>query len=750
MRSLFLISILSTVFSTSKNNNRNVQSVYIGLKNTTRPQSLSPRESLASGDQFGHAVAIWDDICLVSATKRAVLSSSSSSSSSTTHAENDGVVFIFQQDSEDRQWRDIGFVLASSVPEDGFGESLSIYRGTAAIGAPKDDSRGENSGKVYVYYTTTSSNGQNILGNYQTLHSEQQRDNDYFGFSVAVVPGDAYYSHGTVIVGAYGHDWDGHMVDSGAVFIFANSGNAWFQVTMVQPSQPYVNGYFGWSISGYGNAVAIGAPGQESVFLFHLEPVQVECPHDRPPDQMPSACQEHHYRKLQGQPGEHHTYSAWNYIEILHVQNPMDTNKGELFGTSVAVMNETALTVVIGAPYDNSAGTASGAVLILTRLPKGDIWNSWTPGNPNVLNFNEENNLRIRNSPDSRILQPQQGNDPRMNIWKIRSNTYTTDKDGSYWMVSKKVHGSSAMERFGQSVAVSENHIIIGTNPGTSKRGSAAVMVFNSTSTRQTDCPIYKGPLYMKEWSKETDLYDYNGGVGDYFGYTVGIYEETAVVGGFLTGYKSEWNIGTGGAYIYDAIQLVTVSNVVSTSSTSDSALTINNPFLRVTVYSMIVVLVFTVFGGLLYTLNSNLNFSFKLPFSPDKDMDMSVDSTELSSSHPLTSGDEKKLSLPTHQKRSNYSNLRTDSPRNADEIKNAEKPNTPPYPQNTTRYPENSPRRSRTNQYLHQTKQTYGNQGTQQSPGSSTPHTGYSNSAHSYPPNATSSRNEKPRTFQY
>lgn len=753
---LFLILFNILLFSEIHNlahaavtETKTYQKVYVGLKNSTRPQSLKPIESLANGDQFGHTVAIWDDICLISASKRAV-KSSSSSSSSTTHADNDGVVFIFKQNSNDRKWRDIGVVLASSVPDDGFGESLSIYRGTAAIGAPKDDTHGANSGRVYVYYTTSSSNGQNILGNYQILSSEQQRENDYFGCSVAVVPGEAYYSHGTILVGAYGHDWDGHMVDSGAVFIFANSGNAWFQVTMIQPSQPYANGYFGWSISGYSNAVAVGAPGQESVFVFHLEPVDAECPHDRPPDQMPSACQDPHFRKLQGEPG-HHTYTAWNYLEILHVQNPMETNKGELFGTSVSIINETVLTVVVGAPYDNSAGTASGAILILTRFPKGDIWNSWTPGNPNNNgNFDHERNLRV--SPDSRILQPQQGNDPRMNIWKIRSNTYTTDKDGSYWMMSKKFKGSSAMERFGQSVAVSDNHIVVGTHPGASKRGSATVLVFNTTTVRQTDSPIFKGPLYMKEWKEETDLYDYYGGVGDYFGYTVGIYKETAIIGSFLTGYKSEWNIGTGAAYIYDAIQLVEVLET-STSTTSESnALTLNNPFLRVTVYSIITVLVFVVFGGVLYTLHSNLNLSVKLPsvsFSPDKEMDNSVDSMELTSSHPLNSRkDEKKTPLPIHQKRSNYSNLRTDrnSSRNYDDSKDMEKPYTPSYPQPaTTKYPDNS-RRSRTNQYLHQTKQSYGNQGTQMSSNTSS-HIDYaSNSA--YPSNSYSS--EKQRTFQY
>jgi hypothetical protein len=677
MRSFHYINTLILIFLSSFEffTRAETQSVYMGLKNSTKPQSLKPRDSLASGDQFGQAVAIWDDVCLISATKRAVLSSSSSS----VHADIEGVVFVFKQ-NERRQWSDTGAVLASSVAEDGFGHSVSIYQGTAAIGAPYDDMHGVDSGLAYVYYSTSSSGGENLLGNYYTLQSEHQRAYDYFGYSVAVVPGDSYYSHGTVLVGAYGHDWDGRMINSGAVFVFANSGTDWFQVVMLQPSQPYMDGHFGWSLAGYKNAVAVGAPGQESAYVFHLEPVRTECPHDMPPDEMPAGCQEHfRQRKLQGGDPAHHTYMSWNYIEILHVQNSMETNKGDLFGSSVAVINETSLTVVVGSPYDGSSGTASGAVVILTQLPKSDIWNSWSPGNPNNAEHHSGANiLQLRSEESSRQLQPQEMIDHRMNIWNIRSNTYTTDKDGSYWMLAKKITGSS-MDRFGQSVAVSDNHVLVGTNAGNSKKGKATIFVFNSTKWQQTDSPIYRGPLYMKEWKKETDLYDAYGGVGDYFGYTLGIYEETAIIGAFLTGYQSKWNIGTGGAYVYDAIQLVTINNeekiVSSTSSSGDSnSLTIQNPFLRIIIYSSIVLLALVVFVTLLHTLHSNLGFKIPTSLSAslsslkfnsaekgivDFDEDSvgrSFDTTEMTSSHPLTAYEEKR-SLPSHQRYSNNNN---------------------------------------------------------------------------------------------
>jgi hypothetical protein len=785
--------------------------MYFGLRNSTLPQALRPKDQLASGDQFGRAVAVWDNLCLVSATKRAVFSSSP-------HADLDGVVYVFKQDSNTRQWEDTGTILASTIPDDGFGESVSLYQGTAAVGAPYDTTYGEKSGLVYVYYSTTSSNGQHVLGSYQTLHSDLQKSGDYFGHSVAVVPGAAYYSHGTVLVGAYGHDWDGRLVDSGAVFIFANSGTSWSLVTMIQPSQPSANGHFGWSLSGYSNAVAVGAPGQESAFLYHLEPIQTDCPREGPPEQMPVACQDQHsfrHRHLQGagvgageqQPG-HHTYSTWHYVEVLHVQNPLETNKGELFGTSVAVVNETTLTVVVGAPYDNSIGTACGAILILTQLPKSDIWNSWTPGSPTTVHSAAEV------STSHRQLQPQQEYDPRLNIWKVRTNTYTTDKDGAYWMLAKKMTGAYAMERFGQSVGLSDHHIIVGTHPGSTSKGSATILVFNTTTTRQTDSPIYQGPLYMKEWKKQTDLFDSQGGIGDYFGYTVGLHENIAVVGGFLTGFKSEWDIGTGGAYVYDAIRLVLVdtsaSSTSSSSSRSSDPLSINNPLLRATVYSSIVVLVFVVFGVLATTLHSNLfspraagGSSISLVGTSSRELDQSggsADPADMTSSHPLTGHYQEKerlapsSSLPSHTRSADTRSSALPSHgggggRRYEPLNTHLPPPGPPPPTPSSYLPTTSPYSEpgrhrggggagsgggggRTSQYFHQP--SYGQQPQQPPPSphssyspSPSPHTsaalqpppqrGSYSSHQSYAPASASSRYTpaapppaSPRTFQY
>lgn len=624
--------------------------VYVGLSNSTIPFSLTPKESLVSGDQFGHSVAIWDNICIISATKRGIITNEG-------RVDADGVVFVFQQ-NEYRQWEDSEIILASYLPDDGFGESLSLYLTTAVIGAPKDDTLGTNTGYVYIFYTTSSSA---LFGNIQQIYSDKPEDNDYFGYSVAIIPGVGYYSHGAVIIGAYGHNRDNRIVDSGTVFIFANSGNNWYQATVIQSSQPYTNGYFGYSVSGYGNVIAIGAPGQEAVYVYHLEGIEHECPHEGVPEQMPSACQnqDHPHRLLQGAPGNElnqdqraHTYSTWEYVEILHVQNDIQYYKGDQFGSSVAIINDTSLMLAVGSPKDNDGGKEAGAVIIMCLLSAGDIWSSWSPDGDTVHHSNDVqlNHRSLQGGGGGGAGAGAVKDDAhQQNIWKIRSSEYTTDKDGSYWMLMSKKLGTYGGEMYGYRTAISDNHIIVGTNVGANGRGRAELLVLNETETLNVQSPVYKGALYHKDWLFEANLFDHQGGVGDYFGTAIAIHEDTAIVGGYLTGYKGTFALGTGGAYVYDAIRVygIPVTKSTSVSSTNSSGFMGNaGSFLS---FALFIVVIFVVGGYVAIQASkwsgesTNSAPSMVLPVwnstKTENAMDIStssVDTDDMNSRHPL------------------------------------------------------------------------------------------------------------------
>jgi hypothetical protein len=348
-----------------------------------------------------------------------------------------------------------------------------------------------------------------------------------------------------------------------------------------------------------------------------------------------------------------HTYSLWEYVEVLHVQNDLDDYKGDQFGASVSVLNETSLFLVIGAPYDNDGGREAGAVIVTCLLPMDDLWSSW---NPNDASGNHHRHLQGGGGGGGGGGAPAQGGegapaqgeppDHSQNIWNIRSSQYTTDKDGSFWMTMTKELGSYAKEMYGYRTAISAQHLLVGTNAGPLSRGRVELLVLNTSSYSHLQSPVYKGPLYQKEWLFESALFDYNGGQGDYFGSALAISEETALIGGYLTGFKDSFDVGTGGAYIYDAY-VVTVTETSSASSHSDTSSGgsfFSGPGSAV---SLALFLAVVVVGVAVVSVQSS-RWTLSLPSffgaggtdGRRKDLDSSVssvDTVDMDSRHPLT-----------------------------------------------------------------------------------------------------------------
>jgi hypothetical protein len=134
---------------------------------------------------------------------------------------------------------------------DGFGTSVSISGDQAVVGA-LDNLNGFDSGSARLF--ERNAGGADNWGEVKTLTASDAQGGDWFGLSIAI-EGD------TIVAGAPFEDAGGG--NAGAVYIFGrNQGGAnnWGQVKKIQASVPGVNDQFGWSISLYGNTVAVGAP----------------------------------------------------------------------------------------------------------------------------------------------------------------------------------------------------------------------------------------------------------------------------------------------------------------------------------------------------------------------------------------------------------------------------------------------------------------------------------------------------------
>jgi hypothetical protein len=679
MKWLFL-EIFLRVSSVFAGRAKNFEQVYVGLNNRTAPRELRPSSTtLDVGDVYGHAVAVWDDIALVSANKKELVN---------TEVGEYGLVFVFERD-ERRIWKDTGLILASWTPGDGFGNSLSIWDNIAVVGAPFDE---DSSGNVYV-----ASSGTRLLSDMRQLRPSVHERGCFFGFSVAIVGGSGEYSHGAVIVGAYRHSFNSDLKESGSVFVFSVNGGEWIERFILEPSSPSAHGHFGWSVAGSGNAIIVGAPGQESAFLFHLEYIAYECPIDgewyrehprdrvlggepqqgregeqqhqdqqhpdyssdqynecwTDPDDDPAGKEEeerreeHHLRRMQGPPDDqrHQTrfYHLWSYREVLHIQNDLMNHRGDLFGFSVAVSNHSAaLTLAVGSPLHSDLGSARGAVMVMTLLPRSDVYSTWNPHNSRYsgmrrasIHLSEDPNHG--NNQDQHEHEHENENEERNNNnrddgegdsssslagrWYIRSSQYAEDLDGQYWRRTEFV-GDQTNGQYGYAIAIGTNEILVGSFSPVDSIGHVQIVSLTSSDKEgvvEADVsPVFRGPLLGLDWRSTGSLVDSKGNEGDLFGSAVALHETTAVVGGLLTGYRSTTSIGSGAAYVFDG-----ASERIEMSMTKDV---------------FVVLIVCLVLVALYQALPVRLPHLSPKTITPSLDSSLSsVDTIDANSSHPLT-----------------------------------------------------------------------------------------------------------------
>ncbi|MDE0042718.1 MAG: hypothetical protein OXT74_11830 [Candidatus Poribacteria bacterium] len=157
-----------------------------------------------------------------------------------------GAAYIFRRSG--KTWKEqIRLFAPDPAEEDRFGESVSIYRTTAVVGASKDDDNGKNSGSVFVYVLdgTTWKPQAKIV-------PDDLAGSDAFGEAVSI-------DENTLAVGAPGHTHSGVRF-AGAVYIYVREGGKWEQQAKLTAEDPGKASQFGSNISLTFNTVVVGAP----------------------------------------------------------------------------------------------------------------------------------------------------------------------------------------------------------------------------------------------------------------------------------------------------------------------------------------------------------------------------------------------------------------------------------------------------------------------------------------------------------
>jgi len=207
-----------------------------------------------------------------------------------------------------------------SFADNYFGYSVSLSGNTLAVGSCKDDDNGEDSGAAYVFTRSGE-----VWIQQAKLTAADGLAGDEFGRSVSL-------SGDSLAVGAiFG---DGNVANSGAVYTFTRSGEAWNPQSKVTAVDGGANDFFGHSISLSGhNSLAVGA-------LYGRGKVSNS-----------GAAYVYTYGILNG----------WTQQGKVMAK---DGATNDLFGNSVSLSDDT---LAVGAFGDNDTATDSGSAYVFTR-----------------------------------------------------------------------------------------------------------------------------------------------------------------------------------------------------------------------------------------------------------------------------------------------------------------------------------------------------------------------------------------------
>ncbi len=295
-----------------------------GIDNWGEVTKLTASDAAAE-DEFGFSVSISGDTLVVGA-----------------HRENDpagysGSAYVFERNQGGADnWGEVKKLTASDAAAgDELGWSVSISGATLVVGAPFDDDGGASSGSAYVF--ERNQGGTDNWGEVKKLTASDAAITDIFGVSVSI-------SGATLVIGAWANDDGGQ--NSGSAYVFErHQGGAdnWGEVKKLTASDAAAFAWFGWSVSISGGTVVVGAPNDDAVG-----------------DRSGSA---YIFERNQG--------GADNWGEVTKL-TASDGLAKDHFGRSVTISGDA---VMIGAPYDDDAGSASGSAYVFERHQGGaDNW----------------------------------------------------------------------------------------------------------------------------------------------------------------------------------------------------------------------------------------------------------------------------------------------------------------------------------------------------------------------------------------
>ncbi len=400
----------------------------------------------ADDDELGWSVAVDGDTLVIGAT-------------GADDPDNTGAAYVFTRDA--RGWSQVGKLTAAVRRNDaGFGYGVAVHGDTIVVGAYEDDIEGDDAGAAYVF--TRPANGwADMTQTARLTAGSDAADGDEFGKSVAV-DGD------TIVVGAPEEDTQAR----GSAYIFTRPANGWGNwstldadgkagLTATLRGQSDAD-RFGRSVALHGDTVVVGAyeeggdKGKAYVFTKSAATGVWDDWHDKKANDATARL------------------------------TASDRANGDRFGRAVAMDGDT---IVIGAPYHDgtdSEGTAitnSGSVYVFTE-PSGGWVSTSTAAKLTASDGAEDDQFgfSVAVGGDTIVVGADQDDSSRGSAYLFtKPPTRWTDAAGTD---KRTIYDRRGDDRFGNSVAVDGDTVLVGAVGDDSGKGSAYVF-----STKWADIP---------------------------------------------------------------------------------------------------------------------------------------------------------------------------------------------------------------------------------------------------------------------
>jgi hypothetical protein len=408
---------------------------------------------------------------------------------------------------------------------------------TVVVGASGEDSaatgvngnQGDDSvtsaGAAYVFVRSGGGWSQQAY-----LKASNTDAGDRFGWSVAV-------SGDTVVVGAQsehsaatgvnGNQADNSADGAGAAYVFVRSGGTWSQQAYLKASNTDENDAFGGSVAVSGDTIVVGASSEDSS--------ATGVNGNQSDDSVRSAGAAYVFVRSGG---------AWSQQAYLKASNTDEVD--EVFGNSVAVSGDT---VIVGAWQERSAATGvngnqsdnsafgAGAAYVFVR--SGGAWDQQAYLKASNTDARDVFGWSVAVSGDTVVVGARHedsvatgvNGDQGENSADGAGAAYVFVRSGGAWSQQAylKASNTDALDWFGGSVAVSGDTIVVGAHREDSK--PTGVNADQSDNSAFNAGAAYVFTRSGADWSQQAYLKAADAGAGDFFGGSVAVSGNTAVVG---------------------------------------------------------------------------------------------------------------------------------------------------------------------------------------------------------------------------